>query len=261
MRPTLASESTSAAIVLVGIFGSIWDLDDKIVNALPFIEPYFEFIEVLFIAALALAAIFSFYTLWKRVSDFVFDARHGGVAFFARGMQHYFCKPAKASDIQGILNIFDQNARKNDITPGSVSHSAAENLYKHSPKGWRIIVDRRTNVLSGYFVVMPLTNKGEAELVAGAFDATDESQIKLYAKNHRKNGIAYIGMVISAVEKSSAKGRTLYELTKFLNNQGYSKIYARASTRDGLRLVKRMNFEPVDKKIGFAIGGYFKKAV
>ena len=98
----------------------------------------------------------------------------------------------------------------------------------------------------GYFCVLPLNADAAKQIEAGTLDGTKIRSIDIAAKAQNASCI-YIGGVAGANRKARARAmeeiRSAIDFVKFAKAQ---RAYARAATVDGLRLLRKYRFRPLN---------------
>lgn len=253
MFKALTVSVVMVVVSALGVLGSLYDLDDKIAADFPALAPYIEKIEIAFLVALIIASLALFALIVAQLREMYFGARDGDYRLFCRGLQHFICQDVKHDDLEDIQKIYSQT------TDSATSLSTAEKIYNRCKKGWKKIVDTRSGQIVGYFVVLPLSRKGEDALKKREFNVTDETINDFFNTRHAKGSCAYIGMVGAEKENGPARKAALAQLIDFVNDGNYRSLYARAVTQDGLRLLKRRRFSTVIDKDSADLGVYFVK--
>lgn len=223
----------------LGLVGSFWDLDDKIAGAFPVIAPHTEWIEYAFIILLGISSFTLFvllaFTVWAFIQSY--DREFKGP--FRRRLQHFRCEDMKADDLETAMSIY------NDTTPGQTSLEVARSVYGKCRQGWRKAVDTRDESFAGYFIVIPLAPKGIKAIEEREFGFHSTEASEYITTRHRRGGTAYIGMIGVRKNDLDARAFVLNRITHFVNARGYKRVYAKASTQDGLRLLKKKKFQTV----------------
>lgn len=117
---------------------------------------------------------------------------------------------------------------------------------------WKVI-DRKTDATVGYFCVFRLTKYGVEQIRLGIFNAPCPDPRALISFN-KSNCPIYIGAIFAKGKR--AKGIALAGMSVYLQQISPTSIYAKAATKDGLRLLNKHGFQPVGG-CSAAIGNYF----
>lgn len=255
MKNIVTAPTLSFAVTALGIFLSLIGIDDRLVEWFPWVSPYIEQIEVAFIFVVGLFALILFIHLLSQLLSLAGAAKNGELPLLNKGMGKFEPRSVKSDDIPELLKIYAK------LTDGNLDEIATKKIYNHCKDGWKKIVNVATSEIVGYFIVLPLTAQGEKAITDGDFNFDDENLLKFFRKRLTRNCCGYIGMVGCIETGMGGKSRTLYELTEFVNSKNFRTIYARAATKDGLRLVKSKSFNPVVPRFGYQIGALYKKSL
>lgn len=97
--------------------------------------------------------------------------------------------------------------------------------------------------IRGYFAIMRLSREGENAIKDGSFSGRAPKRTHIRTDKKR-----YTNVYIAAIYGRSAKERgfALAALISHLNSIKARKIYARAATKHGLRLLRKYDFKPID---------------
>jgi hypothetical protein len=238
------SNSKSAVVVTgtvaaIGVVGSIIQLDDMIVEWLPWAAPYMEGIEFVFLATLLVMSVSTFAALVSMIRGLIEDGEFAEKGPLRRRLQHFRCEDMRADDLETVMGIYTQT------TPGKTTIHVTRAIYGKCRIGWKKVVDVRTDELVGYFIVLPLTKLGEDAIRSRSFGFYDPQSADYFRKNHSTRCSAYIGMVGAKTGMKDARAFAVNRLRHFVNSGDYGRLYARAATSDGLRLLKKQSFIPV----------------
>lgn len=119
---------------------------------------------------------------------------------------------------------------------------------------WKVYVPGSKKNL-GYFCSISLSSRGENKIKQNNFYGAcpDEADIDQYGG---KPNAIYVGAIYG--KSFSSKGAALAGLQTYLQTKKPDRVYARAATPDGLRILKKNNFLPVnDTKC--EVGDYFAR--
>jgi hypothetical protein len=112
-----------------------------------------------------------------------------------------------------------------------------------------------TNV--GYFCVFPLNKSATLSVERGELDGSKITREHIASKFAAAAGL-YIGAI--AARQHGAKGCAIFELKQMLDWHRYrncNRIYAKAATEDGLRLLKKHGFRPLSGTDKGVLGDIF----
>lgn len=237
-RPTILTY-VNIGIIILGILGATWDLDEKIVELLPALEPVMGFVGMIFLSILFVVTLTIFISLvrWTLIS--VRDGKYADKGPLRRRLQHFRCDDIRADDIPEVMSIYGST------TPGRTSLDVSNAVYGKCRKGWKKVIDVRNDEIVGYFIVLPLTKTGEDAIANREFGFHDKNAVDYFRQRHTSRGSAYIGMVGAREGHTDAKAFAINRLKHFVNSGDYGRLYARAATDDGLRLLKAKGFKPV----------------
>jgi hypothetical protein len=242
-------------VTLLGIVGSVYDLDDKIASDFPFLAIYVEQIEFVFLAVVVFLTGAVTLALWYSVKELWDQKDYAESGPMRRRLQHFSCHDMQAIDFPRIMQIY------HGTTPGNTSIEVSSSVYGKCKKGWKKVVDNRDGQIVGYFIVLPLSKKGENAILEKEFDFSHPNIDAFFNMKHRNDAPAYIGMVGAEVENQDARAFALNRLKFFVNSYRFSRIYARAATADGLRLVKKQSFSKVFEEDRYEQGVMFVKSM
>jgi len=128
-----------------------------------------------------------------------------------------------------------------------------EELYNRAPDTFWKVVDDRNQKISGYFCVFRITKKGESQVKRGTFYGAcpDETAI---LKTSKKNVPIYVGAIYG--KSLRAKAVALAGLSVYLSQLNPPAVYAKAATKDGLRILTRRGFQPLNVNCS-GVGDFF----
>lgn len=244
----------TGAVAAVGVVGSIIQLDDMVVYWLPWRAPYMEAIELIFLLTLGIMSIATFFSLFSMVKEMIADGQFAEKGPLRRRLQHFRCEDMRADDLESVMGIYTET------TPGTTPMQVTRSIYGKCRTGWKKVVDTRTNELVGYFIVLPLTKAGEEAIRSRSFGLHSEQAVNYFKKNHSARCSVYIGMVGAKKGLKDAKAFAINRLRHFMNSGDYGRLYARAATGDGLRLLKKQNFSPVFQEDRLELDVMFTKS-
>ena len=255
MASTKAAAGLGAGLAGIGVFGSLWDLDDKIVERFPLLTPYMKWIEIAYIVLLGISSLLIFVIVAQHMLGLFRVALGDEGRLRSRKFQDFRCEDLKEDDLAEVMEIYGET------TEGTTDLSTSKELFRKCRKGWRKVVDDKTGSLVGYFVVLPLTTRGEKALRNREFGFGSSDASKYVRGNHSKSCPAYIGMIGAKAGIPHARAFALDRLRHFIRQTDYRVVYARAATKDGLRLLRRQGFSPVFEEDKPDINVYFQKSV
>lgn len=253
MTSTKTLVLVTTAVTALGIAGSLYDLDDKIAADFPILAPYIEHIEFAFLAILVFLTGALSIALFSKVQEIWRNKDFAETGPMRRRMQHFSCIDMKADDLPEVMKIYSAT------TDGTTDLSVSREIYGRCKKGWKKIVDTRTGKLVGYFIVLPLSKRGEKAILEKEFDLNHPNITNFFNMKHRNGSAIYIGMVGAVPNDRDAKAFALNRLKYFVNSSRFSKVYARAATGDGLRLVRKQSFKKVFAEDRTELGVMFVK--
>lgn len=236
----------------LGVAGSVWDLDDKIVERFPKLNPYFEYVEHAFIALLLLCSIGLFLYLLFTVRYVITALKNREWRLWSPRFQNFKMAELRADDLPEVMRLYGE------ITNGDTSLDVARGIYGRCRTGWRKAIDTRTSRLVAYFIVLPLTKKGQDALEQREFGFDAKECVDFFRTKHGRCS-AYIGMV-GAIESDKDAQMFIYNrLIAFINERNYTKLYARAGTERGLKLLRGKGFKPIFVEDKPELNVYFSK--
>ena len=187
------------------------------------------------------------------LSAFVVPAKMAGASVARHfGSHDYDCRVAKKRDIDWLHQFGEQQLRVTaDINMLRDWHSVNYEIF------WVIINKRargdRFKKLAGYFAIIPLNKLGtdlvEAEKLDGGSFTRDHIIAHKRGRIRKTPTSIYIGGV-AARRGLRLRQFTLDSLKAHIgkeNSNGVKTFFTRPVTKDGLRLVKRHQFVPVNK--------------
>lgn len=114
---------------------------------------------------------------------------------------------------------------------------------------------REINV--GYFSLLPLNKRASASVQRGELDGSRIDKDDIATRYARPNSF-YIGAI--AADTLRARSFALLNIQYHMSREKFKevhKIYAKAATKDGLRLLKRHGFSPIDTQSQGEVGDLF----
>lgn len=242
----LGSKVFSFAIILLAIVGAA----GTFIKKNPWTEDFFGY---LFVIALIIVCILpAVASLMKNVPKLRIRAWQESKRY-----GDFVCKPLLEADLSSALEMF--HAHFIDKVTAEVYLKA----YQKCQAGWRKIVSQRTGEMLGYFIVIPLSMHGEISIKDQGFDFGDIDCVKYIPSSFSKRRAMYIAMICTKRQASNAlRAFTIQKLTDFKNRTEHTKLYARATTPFGLKLIKSHEFTRVDGVEKFENHKiYFKNAI
>lgn len=120
-------------------------------------------------------------------------------------------------------------------------------IYRHNRRCFRKILDtRKNNQIIGYAVLLPLTKSGIKKIDQKSFLAPKED-LNVFAKRNLPSGCSYyLGAAVAPNTLSRAK--TVKVIKEFCETKKVSALYARPTTKLGLKSLKNNEFRPVHKE-------------
>ncbi|WP_225026686.1 hypothetical protein [Xinfangfangia pollutisoli] len=250
MKKAYVAAAIATLLAILGIMGSLWDLSEKISARFPQIEPFIWIIEFGFSSILVILCVsVLIYIFWTVISI----SREKLKA--PSNFQHFALDIPKAAELQELHALYTSS------TDGRVTVEGSVSIYNHCRKSFHAIRDTRSGKFVGYFIVLPLSNAGVSAIEGRSFDAAGADCLNYFSKRFSSRCAAYIGAIIVDKDAIYAKAFALNQLKEFIAKKHFSVIYARASTKDGLRLVTQSNFSPVFPEDKFSLGVIFKRAM
>lgn len=175
---------------------------------------------------------------------------------------HFDCRVAKKRDIEWIHRFGEEELRV------TVDINKLRDWYAINYEIFWVIVDRRPRLdrnkrLAGYFALIPLNKLGTELVEAEKLDGS--SFTREHIIHHKRGRIRarpksiYIGGV-AAKRGIRLRQFTLDSLKAHIgreNSDGVNTFFTRPVTNDGLRLVRRHRFSPVNK----FVRGYVKEHI
>lgn len=208
---------------------SAYGVDEKLATNYPPLAPYTFLIPIAMLTITALMAM-------SLVIHLIISAIERFQRISGTSLRNTTVSKCSFSDLPAIHKLATEKV-------GGVSDLAqTQALYNHNRDCFRKIVDVKTSEIIGYFCVIPLTNRGEAQvrdrnLLSGSVDLSN------FAKRFAKGNSVYIGSIAGANTKGAAAA--VEQLKLFLMNKDCLKAFARPMTKHGVRLVKNYGFDPV----------------
>lgn len=237
--------------VLGALFGllalslSLFDVGDGLIENFPALEPYRnDFIWVVLVAAL-LWGCFGLYVLFVAIRDWI-ALRNSKLS----GLGWDYCKYDELPKIQEL-------ADKNLPDPSPLPHT--EKLYYHNKKCIRKILDNKNNnKVVGYVFLMPLTASGLKSIKNKNFNVNSDDLSIFRKSGLAKNCDYYVGALVGT--NKLARAKAILIIKNFCAAQHVHRLFAKAATEDGLRLLRRQKFEPFSEEDSAELGVLFYRS-
>lgn len=178
--------------------------------------------------------------------------------FLRASVYELVLRRARTGDLKWIydfgLEYFGYN-----ISPVELMHA----LYKKNGEIFWVIVKRKisegatTEVNTGYFSILPLNKRAAFLVEKGQLDGRSITTQDL-ARQHGRPRAIYIGAI--AARTVRARGFALTAIQQHIDREKYSqvqKLYAKAVTGDGLRLLTKYGFRSTTGSASGKIGDIF----
>lgn len=160
-------------------------------------------------------------------------------------------EPAQLSD----LTLIDSLSTEAFGTVAS-NISQIEKLYETSKEIFWKVTDTSKGRIVAYFCIYSLTPTGCNQILNGTFNAPCPDPSAIRVRNRKKSPV-YVGAIFGKGLK--AKGVAIAGLSMLLQQIQPTCIYARAASKDGLRLLLKNHFVPVDQACA-GIGMFYYRA-
>lgn len=210
---------------------SVWDIQEKIEEQAPSLGPYLGYVPWISFGLLALFVLLIALETIGLIIEAFYRLQPSTLANVAS-------RPARAVDIPRIVGI----------AQGTMGARITEEntllLYNHNSKCIRKVVDTRTDEIIGYFCILPLTVNGERSVMERDL-INDDLDIGNFAKRFRRGVPVYIGSMAGV--NTRGRAATLELAKVVLADLETSKAFTRPVTKDGVRLVKKFGFKPVNE--------------
>lgn len=231
---------SGALVALVGLILSSFDISDRLLKDYPYLisllNDVIPFIQLAILTAILLILI-----------DIVRDLPTFKRIFFHNGVLTW--RNAKLDDISGIQKLGE------DFIGDVCDENILSDLFSHNQKSIKVMINKAKGEIVGYFILIPLTQKGVKMIHEDDFDLT-QRDFTVFQKNWlRRGGAYYVAGVVGATKP--ARDYTRRTLHLFCINRGVETLYARAATRAGLTSLKRNDFVPVHAVDTSSVGVLF----
>lgn len=235
---------------------SFWDLNDKIIEVFPFLEPYLIYLPYLILGILVLLTAIN---LFKAVS-WVWVSLSTKNLKIERNLT---CRIAKSTDLDAVMQLADLTINQDQTLPDETVSDldVTKQHYNHCRESIHVVEELSSGRIVGYFSVLPLTRKGEELLNNRTFKSENGlGDLTNFCKKFGRGRPIYIGGIGSHPEKKRQYGAAVIHWLKlFVDKKGVQVAYARPATKDGVRLAKKNGFRPVNKDDKQAAGTYVRK--
>ena len=237
----LISTTVAAAALLLGLLGA----ESRIVEEFPSIGAFLDEIVIGVAALLAASGVTTIalciYLTTKGVKSRIKEK--------FPGLGWDFCKRSEIDQIQALADMHLPE-------PTGIDQTLA--LYDHNKKSVIKIVDNRCrNKIVGYAFLMPLNNRGVEKISQKTFSVFTDDLTAFNKNGLRKKIDYYIGAVVG--ENKQAQGKALEIVRLFCNKKEIKRLFAKAATKDGLRVLRRRGFRPFSEDDIPEIGVLFVK--
>jgi len=158
----------------------------------------------------------------------------------------YHCPPVND---QVISDVFRLGSSPIGIGVEHPDEVLLKRRFAKNPNIIWAIYERETGMIAGYYIVYPLNPEGklliEQKQIKNAKDISDEH----LSENFESASCIYLGMLCGRTE--DARAYVLYRLISDLNHftnlyPNIEKFFARPATKDGLRIIRKYSFNPID---------------
>lgn len=162
------------------------------------------------------------------------------------GDEYISCRKCKENDIATVLELayksFGERATRED---------QIYDLFKYTPESFWLVEGAKAY---GYFIVYSLTEDGERAIVGGYYHGANPAREHIY-RSAKKSEAVCIGAVVGTGTRG--KAAALAALTTYIQSAGAKRIYGKAVSSDGLRLVERFEFKRVDGRPQYESDHYY----
>lgn len=226
---------------------SVLDVDDEVAQTFPSLAPFVPY---------TVYAVFALTLL-----SFVL-----GIAFLiASGIHSYNTRTSKLSklgskdcgetDLEALFRLAHQNL------PTYATFEQTKAALAHNKKCIQKIIDHSQTPpkIVGYVFVLPLTNRGVDRIENKSIEGTLDDLSLFQKKSFPSNRPYYIGALVG--ENKLAKAKAIRIVEELCKRKKVTRVFAKAATPDGLRLLRRKGFRPASEEDLAELHVYFTKSL
>ncbi len=233
-----------ALFAFVALMLSVLDVDEEIAGTFPALAPFVPYTVWVVVVATIGWSVFGLYVIFRTIIDW-YRFRASKLS----GLGWELCRHDE-------LHLVQEMADRNLPDPTNIRRTEA--MYAHNPQSIRKIIDnRRSNQIVGYVFMMPLTKNGIKKLENKSFHVGENDLSIFRKKGFPTNCDYYIGAVVG--ETALAKAKAVLVIKDFCRSKKVNRVFAKAATRDGLRMLKKQGFEPFSQEDEAELGVLFMK--